>query len=104
MKKAIRALLCTIGLSLSLPLLSYAGEWKQDDKGWWYENTDGSYLKGGWYWVDGNNYLFDNNGYIYLNTTTPDGYKANESGAWVANVNDIYVNFLEKKSKKCCVK
>jgi hypothetical protein len=31
MKKAIRALLCTIGLSLSLPLLSYAGEWKQDE-------------------------------------------------------------------------
>lgn len=41
-----------------------------------------------WKWLDGNKdgiyecYAFDSNGYIYTNTTTPDGYTVNADGAW----------------------
>ena len=28
-------------------------------------------------------YAFDSNGYIYTNTTTPDGYTVNADGAWM---------------------
>ena len=49
----------------------------------WYAN--------GWHWIDGNwdglaeCYCFDSNGYMYENTTTPDGHTVNGDGAWVEN-------------------
>lgn len=67
----------------------YAGEWKQDATGWWYQNEDGSYPASKWEWLDGNkdgtaeSYYFDGNGYMLMNATTPDGYWVNESGAWI---------------------
>lgn len=67
----------------------YAGEWKQDATGWWYQNEDGSYPASKWEWLDGNkdgtaeSYYFDGNGYMLMNATTPDGYRVNESGAWI---------------------
>lgn len=70
-----------------------AGVWTKgiSKDAWWYNNGDGSYLKDGWHWVDGNNdgvaecYYFDNNGWMLSNTKTPDGYNVNENGAWVNN-------------------
>jgi len=44
-----------------------------------------------WQWIDGNNdgiaecYYFDRAGYMLANTSTPDGYQVNASGAWVQN-------------------
>ena len=29
--------------SAVLSITSFAGEWKQDTSGWWYQNDDGSY-------------------------------------------------------------
>lgn len=72
-------------------ITTYAGEWKQNNSGWWYQNDDGSYSTNSWQWIDGNNdgiaesYYFDSNGYLLANTTTPDGYQVNESGAWTIN-------------------
>lgn len=66
------------------------GTWKQNETGWWYEFVDGSYLKNGWYWIDGNHdevyecYYFDNNGYMAANTTI--GFDmVDANGAWVVN-------------------
>ena len=48
----------------------------------------GSYPVSQWKWLDGNKdgiyecYAFDANGYMYSNTTTPDGYTVNKDGAW----------------------
>ena len=38
----------------------------------------------GWF-LDSNGkwYYFDNSGALYTNGTTPDGYKVDESGAWI---------------------
>lgn len=72
---------------------AYAGVWTKgvSKDAWWYDNQDGSYLKDGWHWVDGNNdgiaqcYYFDNSGWMLSNTKTPDGYDVNTDGAWVVN-------------------
>ena len=114
------------------------GQWIQDEKGWWYKRSDGSYPKNswgyeayngksywyyflgsgymatgwievngskyylfpnsdgwkgrmltGWQWIDGNCYYLDaqgqNEGALYRNTTTPDGYAVDAEGRWVVN-------------------
>lgn len=70
-------------LALSMPV--FAGEWKQDTTGWWYQNDDGSYPNNGWTWVDGRCYYFTPEGYCLINTQTPDGCTVDASGAWVVD-------------------
>ena len=41
-----------------------AGEWKQDSRGWWYRNADGSYPKEQAVTIGGTVYLFDASGYM----------------------------------------
>ena len=70
-------------LALSIP--AFAAEWKQDPKGWWWERDDGSYPVSQWEQINGVYYYFGQDGYMYANTTTPDGYQVDASGAWVQN-------------------
>ena len=76
-------------MTLGMSLTAFAGTWKSNGTGWWYENADGSYLTG-WNWVDGNgdgiaeSYYFQNDGYLLTNTTV-EGYQVNGDGAWVVN-------------------
>lgn len=69
--------------SAALSMTSFAGEWKQDASGWWYQNDDGSYPTNTWKEINGKQYYFDNNGYILTNTSTPDGQKVDASGALI---------------------
>ena len=82
-------------------ILSWKGEWKSDDTGWWYINRDGSYPKSCWQEIDSKWYFFDENGYMktgwihwnekdyfcdetgamLVNTVTPDGASVGEDGA-----------------------
>ena len=43
----------------------------------------------GWQWIGGNCYYLDpqgqNEGALYRNTTTPDGYAVDAEGRWVVN-------------------
>ncbi len=59
--------------------------WKQNDKGWWLENPDGSYLMNTWYQSpeSGLWYYMGEDGYMLTNTTTPDGCTVNADGVWV---------------------
>ena len=74
---------------MAMPFASFAGTWKSDANGMWYQFDDGSYPKGRWAWIDTDNdgmaesFYFDENGYVLRNTTTPDGYQVNRIGAWV---------------------
>lgn len=74
------ALLC-----VSSGTAAFAGEWKYSHIGWYYQEDNGSYVKNGWRWIDGKCYYFDGQGICLLNTTTPDGYKVDNTGAWVLN-------------------
>lgn len=78
---------------LSTPVL--AGEWRANSTGFWYVNDDGSYPTNAWQWIDGDGdgvyqcFAFDENGYLLLNQTTPDGYLVGEAGAWFDGVTPV---------------
>ena len=46
------------------------GHWEQNASGYWWQEDNGTYLKNGWKWLDGNRdgvaecYYFDANGYM----------------------------------------
>ena len=73
--------------------LTFASGWTKgiSKNAWWYDFGNGDYFKSSWQWIDGNQdgiaecYCFDENGWMYENTTTPDGYTVNENGAWTVN-------------------
>ena len=63
---------------------------------WWFDLGNGQYYGGSvseieWQWLDGNGdgvaecYAFDEDGWMYADTTTPDGYRVNSDGAWIAD-------------------
>lgn len=81
MKRSL-VLIVAATLSLACGVPSLAGEWKQDEKGWWYDNGDSGWEHSGWKWIDGKCYYFTPEGYCLQNTTTPDGYSVNGDGAW----------------------
>ena len=67
--------------------------WCQNETGWWYAtNAAGTaWYANCWQWLDGNQdgvaecYCFGPEGYMYVNTTTPDGYTVNADGAWTVD-------------------
>ena len=63
------------------------GHWVKDGTGWFYTCADGtSYLKGGWYTINGSDYLFGPSGYMatgFLKRADGQWVYANESGAFV---------------------
>ena len=83
MKKKIMTLALTAAMAASMGMTAFAGQWVQNTTGWWWQEDNGSYPVSQWKWLDGNNdgiyecYAFDSNGYMYADTTTPDGYTVN---------------------------
>ena len=65
---------------------------------WWYDLGNGNYYKSSWQWIDGNHdgiaecYCFDENGWMFENTITPDRFTVNENGAWTVD------NIVQTKS------
>lgn len=72
----------------------YAGQWRSGSSSnagrWWYANNDGTFLKNGWYWLDGDSdgtaecYYFDSDGWL-VTSTTVDGSEVNKDGKWMVN-------------------
>lgn len=81
--KKLGLLVLTATISTLMSFSTMAGEWKQDDMGWWYDNGNTTYENNGWSWIDERWYYFTPEGYCVMNTTTPDGFQVNENGAWV---------------------
>ena len=95
MKKCV-SIMFTVMMTIAMGMTSYAvdtrsGVWKQDQTGWWWQHDDGTYPTNGWEWIDDNNdcvaqcYYFDAAGYMLADTTTPDNYTVNASGAWTVD-------------------
>ncbi len=90
-KKGIKIFTTALFMSMTLNQITFAGEWKSDEIGQWYQNDDGSYPVNTWQWIDGNrdgvseSYYFNENGYMLANTVTPDNYTVNADGAWTVN-------------------
>lgn len=86
MKKNKAVKIASTGLALAILFATpaFAGEWKQYSDKWKYQNEDGTFSTG-WQWINGKSYCFDQNGVMYSNTTTPDGYTVNSDGAWIVD-------------------
>lgn len=80
-KRGLLVLTATISTLMSFSTL--AGEWKQNDTGWWYDNGNATYENNGWSWINERWYYFTPEGYCLMNTTTPDGFQVDENGAWL---------------------
>lgn len=62
---------------------SYIPGWVQDEKGWRYLAKNGYYAASTWLEVtEGKWYYFTLNTYMLADTTTPDGYYVDATGAW----------------------
>ncbi|AGF56529.1 MULTISPECIES: hypothetical protein [Clostridium] len=78
------------------------GIWKQDDKGFWHVNSDGTYPQNKWFQLENDWYYADEKGYCYQNrwlkyrdkwyyfkndckmaTNETIIYKFNEQGEWI---------------------
>ena len=65
---------------------------------WWYDLGNEKYYMSSWQWIDGNHdgiaecYCFDENGWMFENTITPDRFTVNENGAWTVD------NIVQTKS------
>lgn len=100
MKKKIMTLALTAAMAASMGMTAFAGQWVQNTTGWWWQEDNGSYPVSQWKWLDGNKdgiyecYAFDSNGYMYADTTTPDGYTVNKEGAWTIG-NSVRLKFAK---------
>lgn len=98
MKKKFMTLALTAAMAASMGMTAFAGQWVQNTTGWWWQEDNGSYPVFQWKWLDGNKdgiyecYAFDANGYMYSDTTTPDGYTVNKDGAWTIG-NSVQLKF-----------
>lgn len=58
-------------------------KWLDDCGKWYYLKPSCKMAKNEWLWIDGECYYFYSDGAMACNTTTPDGYKVDETGAWI---------------------
>ncbi len=90
MKKRGIVIAASMILSAAFSAVSFAGQWRQDERGLWWENDDGSRLASCWQWLDGNLdgsaqcFYLGADGYAAVNTEI-NGFQLNEHGAWVVN-------------------
>ena len=79
-------------MALAMSTTAMAGVWRTGQESnqnrWWYDDGNSAYAANEWRWLDENHdgtaecYAFDGQGWMYANTTTPDGYQVNQDGAW----------------------
>lgn len=94
----------TASLILAASSAAYAGSWKQDETGKWWDNGDGTYPTSSWQWLDDDSdgiaecYYFDEVGYLAVSQEV-EGYEVDQDGAWVSGnkVQNKYVSITETK-------
>lgn len=89
MSRRILAAVLSAGMTFCLVSTAFAGTWKANSSGWWYEEDNGTRPAGEWKWIDGDGdgyaecYYFDADGYVVHNREI-NGFSVNENGHWVA--------------------
>ena len=88
-KRRILAAALSAGMTLGMLSTAFAGTWKVNLNGWWYEEDNGNRPVSEWKWIDGDGdgyaecYYFDADGYMVHNREI-NGFTVNENGHWVA--------------------
>ena len=101
MKKLfLKLITAVVMLTAAMSVIAFAAGWTlgqgENSARWWYDLGNGQYYglsdrEVEWQWLDGNRdgiaecYAFDSDGWMYADTTTPDGYTVDADGAWTVN-------------------
>lgn len=100
MRRTAKLFVTTMIAAAMFSMTAFAAGWTagqgENSGRWWYDLGNGTYYAGSeagpsWQWLDGNQdgtaecYAFDAEGWMYADTTTPDGYEVNADGAWTEN-------------------
>ena len=77
-------------IGLSMNITAFAGDWRLDVHGWWYDEGNGNYPVNSWKWIEAERgilkcYYFDDKGYCLINTTAPDAKQVNSNGEWTVD-------------------
>lgn len=118
MKKCIVILGMLLALSIRITIISYAGNWEWDNRGWWYNNQDGTYPASSWKKIDGKWYYFNSSGYMVTgwnrisdkwyffykdgsmaSHTWIDEYYVGWDGAWLPEHEDSETNNYSRETK-----
>ena len=95
-KKLFKSLLLSCTLALTVPTLAFAGNWKQDFNGWWYQHENGNYPVNSWMNQNGTWYHFNEAGYMQTGWIFDQGtwYYLKPSGAMASNewIGNYYLN------------
>lgn len=94
-----------LGVSM-LTATAIAGSFVTNETGIWYQNDDGTFPAKVWKWIDADGdgqyqcFAFDENGYLYVNATTPDGYTTDANGSWIKDGVQVVRTALESLADK----
>ncbi|WP_297426055.1 Ig-like domain-containing protein [Clostridium sp.] len=87
--KLIASLMLGVSVVAFSPVVEAHAEWRQDNHGWWFNEPknmgDGVYWAIGWREINQKWYYFGQDGYMWHDATTPDGYLVGSDGAWITN-------------------
>ncbi|MBQ7534231.1 MAG: hypothetical protein IJT43_01275, partial [Stomatobaculum sp.] len=86
-RRLVSALAAAAAVTVLLAQTALAGSWNwnsEKDK-WWYLDDQNTFPVNGWEWIDGKCYRFDEEGFLYTDTVTPEGLTVNADGAWTVN-------------------
>ena len=86
-RRRVSVLAAAAAVTVLLAQTALAGSWNwnsEKDK-WWYLDDQNTFPVNGWEWIDGKCYRFDEEGFLYTDTVTPEGLTVNSDGAWTIN-------------------
>lgn len=82
MRRKLLCIMAALTLTMFVSNTAMAGEWKQNDIGYWYQEDDGTWPVNTWKEINGKWYYFNADGYMLAGIVTPDGYTLDGTGAW----------------------
>lgn len=106
-KKFVISLVISLTAVLGIQITTYAGQWRSDAYGWWYQEDNGSYPWNQWRQLDNTWYYFNGNGYMVTGWQLINGewYFFYDDGYMAANewIGDYYLTGSGAMATNCWI-